>query len=103
MAPTNEQEGIDIRVSTKTNPQALAGSISAAFSDGKDIRLYAIGPFPISQAFKAVCIANRALAPRGVMLGIIPGLETKELMDRESNQPVPWVISVMRLIDILSR
>jgi len=98
-----QENKLEIRVSTKTNSQALAGSITNAYIEGKEISLAAIGPLPISQAFKAVCIANKTLASRGTLLCIVPGLESRELLDRETQKPVPWVVSVLRLMDILSR
>lgn len=94
-------EDFEIKVGAKTHPQALAASIVAAYTEGKRVRIIAIGPFPVAQAFKAVCIANRTLASRGVMLCILPGLETRQIIDRATEQPVPWVISTMQLSNLL--
>ena len=83
---------LEIRVSAKTPSNNLANSIVAAYREHKEITLCAIGPIPISQSVKAVCIANRALAASGDMLGITPGLDTKEIPDKDTGQIIHWVV-----------
>jgi len=97
------RETLEIKVSAKTHCNDLAGSIVAAWNDKKDIVLSAIGPVPVSQAYKAVCVANRALASRGVILTIIPSLVMKDMPDLEKpGQTVQWVVAKMRLRDFLA-
>lgn len=94
------REELEIKVSAKTHCNDLAGSIVAAWNDRKDIVLSAIGPVPVSQAYKAVCVANRSLASRGVVLAIIPGLVMKDMPDlAKPGGTVQWVVSKMRLRD----
>jgi stage V sporulation protein SpoVS len=90
---------LEIRVSAKTAANSLAASICAAYNEGREIMLSAIGPMPVAQAFKAVCVANRTLASKGVMLAIIPGLITRDIHDKESNAEIPWVVSTLKLMD----
>jgi stage V sporulation protein S len=92
----------EIRVSGGTDPNRLAGSISAAFSEGKEVVLCTIGPGPTNQAVKAVCVANRFLASQGVLLGIIPGLCTRLILDKESQREIPWVVTILRLKNIMA-
>lgn len=97
------KEILEIKVSQKTPCNSLAGSIVNAWNEGKEIVLSAIGPVPISQAYKAVCVANRALASRGVILIIVPGLVMKDMPDlKNPGQLVPWVVARMRLRDLLA-
>lgn len=96
------RETLEIKVRAKTHCNDLAGSIVAAWNEGKEIVLSAIGPVPVSQAIKAVCVANRGLASRGVILIIIPGLVMKEMPDLENpGKTVQWVVTKMRLKDLL--
>jgi stage V sporulation protein SpoVS len=96
------RETLEIKVSAKTHCNDLAGSIVAAWGDRKDIILSCIGPVPISQAYKATCVANRALASRGVVLVIIPGLVMKDMPSLdEPGKTVQWVVAKMRLKDLL--
>lgn len=99
MSPSDRT--IEIKVSAKTSCNALGMSIVAAYNEGKEIVLSAIGPVPVSQAMKAVCVANRSLASKGIVLCIIPGLITRVIFDKHSSQEMPWVIAIMRLRNVL--
>lgn len=92
----------EIRVSSSTPCNSLAGSIVAAYAEGKELTLSAIGPVPVATAVKAVCVANRTLAPQGVVLCIVPGLITRDIIDTRANgEKRPWVITMMRLRNLL--
>ena len=94
------KEEIEIKVRGKTHCNDLAGSIVTAWNERKSIILSAIGPLAISQAYKAVCVANRNLASRGVVLCVIPGLVMKDMPDLEDpEKTVQWVVAKMRLHD----
>lgn len=95
-------ELLEIKVRSSTPPNQLAGSIYAAYMEGKEIVLSAIGPVPISQALKAVCVCNRYLAPKGVILAIIPTLLTRPIIDKQTNESVQWVVSLLRLRNVVS-
>ncbi len=91
----------EIKVSSKVHTNDLAASITLAVSEGEDVVLRAIGPPPISQAFKAVAVANRNLAPKGIKLAIIPELVKEEIEDRDNEgKTVPWVIALFNLQDL---
>lgn len=93
---------LEIRVSSSTACNALAASIVAAYSEGREVSMSAIGPVPISTALKAVCVANRHLASRGVILSVLPGLVTRAIIDtRNDGKERDWVIMVMRLRNAL--
>lgn len=94
-------EPLEIRVSSGTPCNGLAQSIVNAFEEGREITLSAIGPVPTGQAVKAVAVANRTLAPRGVMLVVVPSLVTRELVDKETHLPTPWVVCLLRIVDFV--
>lgn len=96
---------IEIRVRATTQCNALAGSVVAAYSTGKRVVLSAIGPLPVTTAVKAVSIANRTLAPRGIMLGLIPALVTRSLPDQHepASAERPWVVTLLTLVNLLDR
>lgn len=99
---SDESQTKEIRVSSSTPCNSLAGSIVAAYGEGKEITLSAIGPQPVTTAVKAVCVANRTLAPQGVMFCIIPGLITRQIVDaRADGEKRPWVITLLHLRNIL--
>jgi stage V sporulation protein S len=94
---------LEIKVRSDTPPNRLAGSIYSAFVEGKNIVLTAIGPVPISQAIKAVYLANRFLAPHGVLLAIVPSMSSRNIVDKATHEEMPWVVTFLRLENIRER
>ena len=93
---------LEIKVSKTTHCNNLAASIVNAYTQGKNIVLSAIGPVPVSQAYKATAIANRALVSRGIVLCIMPTMVMKDMPALEPpHEPVPWVVARMRLINMM--
>lgn len=92
----------EIRVSADTDSHGLAGSVVSFYSRGHDVTLSCIGPHPINNAIKAVCIANRMLASRGIILGIQPGLINRKIPNpRQNNEAQDWTITVLHLFNRL--
>lgn len=101
----DKQEHVEIRVRGTTQCSALAGSIVASYSSGKRVVLAAIGPLPVTTAVKAVAIANRTLAPRGIMLAVIPAMVTRALRDHRDSptaEEKPWVVTLLHVHNLLS-
>lgn len=88
---------LEIKVKSSTDPNQLAASIVAAYDEGKDVTLLAIGPIPVSQAVKSVHVSNRYLASRGIMLVIVPGMENRLIYDRATDKKIPWIVITLRL------
>lgn len=92
-----------VQVSSTTNPKALAGSIAAEFRQAHDekkpyptISIHAMGHGAAGQAIKAVPIVNGLLAPKGIILTVLPSFEDKEMED-ESNPAVKATRTVLRM------
>lgn len=98
-----KHDSIEIRVRATTQCNALAGSVVAAYSTGKRVVLSAIGPLPVTTAVKAISVANRTLAPRGIMLCVIPALVTRSLPDQHepTSAERPWVVTLLTVVDLL--
>jgi stage V sporulation protein SpoVS len=97
----DDDNKIEIRVSMTTSCKDLAGSIVAAFCEGKEITLSCIGPNPVNNAVKAVCIANRTLAPRGIILNVVPGLINRKIYNQQLKKECDWTITVFRVRNLL--
>jgi len=70
---SKEIKPVVLKVSTKSNPNKVAGSLSLNIEEGnKDISLLCIGAGAVNQAIKAVAIARGYLAPLGYNLKVIP-------------------------------
>lgn len=73
-------EKIDIlKVSSKSNPNSVAGAIAAQIKDIGKVELQAIGAGALNQAIKAIAIARGFVAPSGYNLVCIPAFADVEV------------------------
>ncbi len=72
-----------LKVSAKSNPNAVAGALAGVFRENKKAEMRAIGAGAINQAIKAVAIARGYLAPCGVNLICIPAFIDIEINGEE--------------------
>ena len=61
-----------LKVSTKSNPNSVAGAIAAMIKERGKVELQAIGAGALNQATKSIAIARGYVAPGGVNLVCIP-------------------------------
>ena len=61
-----------LKVSSKSNPNRVAGALANAFRSSGDVEIQAVGAGAINQAIKAIAIARGFLAPSGKNIACIP-------------------------------
>ena len=61
-----------LKVSTKSNPNSVAGAIAAMIKERGKVELQAIGAGALNQAIKSIAVARGYVAPGGVNLVCIP-------------------------------
>ena len=61
-----------LKVSSKSNPNSVAGAIANVFREKGSVEIQAVGAGAINQAIKAICIARGFLAPSGQNLIVVP-------------------------------
>ena len=61
-----------LKVSSKSNPNSVAGAIAGLIKQQEKVEMQAIGAGALNQAIKAVAIARGFVAPAGVDLVCIP-------------------------------
>ena len=61
-----------LRISTKSNPNSVAGAIAGLIKEKGKAEMQAIGAGALNQAVKAIAIARGFVAPSGVDLICIP-------------------------------
>ena len=61
-----------MKVSSKSNPNSIAGAIAGIIKDKNRVEIQAVGAGAINQAVKAVAIARGFVAPMGIDLICIP-------------------------------
>lgn len=61
-----------LKVSTKSNPNSVAGAIAGLIKEQQKVELQAIGAGALNQAIKGIAIARGFVAPSGVDLVCVP-------------------------------
>jgi len=61
-----------LKISSKSNPNSVAGAIAGLVKETKRAEMQAIGAGALNQAVKAVAIARGFVAPAGVDLICVP-------------------------------
>lgn len=72
-----------LRVSSKSNPNAVAGALAGVIREEGGAELQAIGAGAINQAVKAVAIARGFVAPGGTDLVCIPAFADVQIDGHE--------------------
>jgi len=72
-----------LKVSAKSNPNAVAGALAAVMRERENAEIQAVGAGAINQAVKAVAIARSYLKDSQIDLVCIPSFITVEISDNE--------------------
>jgi stage V sporulation protein S len=72
-----------LKVSAKSNPNAVAGALAAALRERETAELQAVGAGAINQAVKAVAIARSYLHAAGLDLVCTPAFVTLAIAENE--------------------
>ena len=72
-----------LKISSKSNPNSVAGAIAGLVKESNKAEMQAIGAGALNQAIKAVAIARGFVAPSGVDLICIPAFTEVQIEDEE--------------------
>lgn len=72
-----------LKISAKSNPNAIAGAIAGQINEKGKTELRAIGAGAINQAMKAIIIARGFLTPTGIDIVCVPAFTKVEFEDEE--------------------
>ena len=72
-----------LKVSSKSNPNSVAGAIAGIIAEKGKVELQAIGAGAINQVVKAIAIARGFVASSGVDLVCIPAFSTVNIEGEE--------------------
>jgi len=75
-----------IRIKSKTDPRAAAGSLTLALKEHGYAWMHAIGAGPVNQAVKAYIITKGHLAPLGFELVLDPSFDTVNIDGKEKTK-----------------
>ncbi len=80
-----------LKVSSKSNPNSVAGALANVIKDSSTVEIQAIGAGALNQAIKAVAIARGFVAPSGKNLVCIPAF-TDILIDGEERTAIKLIV-----------
>ena len=80
-----------LRISTKSNPNSIAGAIAGLVKEKGRAEMQAIGAGALNQAVKAVAIARGFVAPSGKNLVCVPAF-TDIVIDGEERTAIKLIV-----------
>jgi stage V sporulation protein S len=80
-----------LKVSSKSNPNSVAGALANVFREKGTVEIQAIGAGALNQAIKAVAIARGFVAPSGKNLVCIPAF-SDIIIDGEERTAIKLII-----------
>ena len=72
-----------LKVSSKSNPNSVAGALTNVFREKGKVEIQAIGAGALNQAIKAIAISRGFLAPSGQNLVCIPSFQDSKVDGEE--------------------
>lgn len=82
-----------LKISSKSNPNSIAGAIAGQIKENGKSELRAIGAGAINQAMKAIVIARGFLIPSGIEIVCIPAF-TQVKLDGEERTGMKLIIKI---------
>ncbi|MFW6294217.1 MAG: stage V sporulation protein S [Halanaerobium sp.] len=73
----------ELKVSSKSDPKAVAGALAAVLREKKKVVLQAVGAGAVNQTIKAIAISRGYVAPNGMDLIMIPAFTEIEIDGEE--------------------
>ena len=80
-----------LKISSKSNPNSVAGAIAGGLQENKRVELQAIGAGAVNQSMKAIAIARSIVAASGVDLLCIPAFCTV-IVENEEKTGMKFII-----------
>ena len=81
----------ELRVSSKSDPKAVAGALAAVLRDEQKVELQAVGAGAVNQTIKAIAISRGYVAPNGMDLIMIPAFVEIEI-DGEERTAIKFLV-----------
>ena len=80
-----------LKVSTKSNPNSVAGALAAIIKEKNIVEIQAVGAGAIHQAVKAIAIARGFVAPSGKDIVCVPAFTDIEI-DGEERTAIKLIV-----------
>ena len=83
-----------LKVSTKSNPNSVAGALAAIIKEKNIVEIQAVGAGAINQAVKAIAIARGFVAPSGRDIVCVPAFTDIEI-DGEERTAIKLIVEAI--------
>ena len=80
-----------LKVSSKSNPNSVAGALANAAREHDTVEIQAIGAWSLNQAIKSIAIARGFVSPSGKNLVCIPAF-TDIVIDGEERTAIKLIV-----------
>lgn len=80
-----------LKVSTKSNPNSVAGALAAIIKEKNLVEIQAVGAGAVNQSIKAIAIARGFIAPSGKDIICIPAF-TDIIIDGEERTAIKLIV-----------
>ena len=80
-----------LKVSTKSNPNSVAGALAAIIKEKNIVEIQAVGAGAITQVVKAIAIARGFVAPSGKDIVCVPAFTDIEI-DGEERTAIKLIV-----------
>ncbi|BDU50018.1 stage V sporulation protein S [Haliovirga abyssi] len=80
-----------LKVSTKSNPNSVAGAIAGILKDNPSVEIQSIGAGAVNQAVKAIAIARGFVAPTGENLVCVPAF-VDVMINEEKRTAIKFIV-----------
>lgn len=81
----------ELKVSSHSDPKAVAGALAAVVREDKKVELQAVGAGAVNQTIKAIAISRGYVAPNGMDLVMIPAFTEIEI-DGEERTAIKFLV-----------
>lgn len=72
-----------LKVSSKSNPNSVAGALANIFKDKEKVEIQSVGAGALNQAMKAIIVCRGFLAPAGKNITCIPSFTNIDIEGEE--------------------
>ena len=80
-----------LKVSSRSNPNSVAGAIANVFREKGNVEIQAVGAGALNQAIKSIAIARGFVAPTGINLICIPAFQDITI-DNEERTAIKLIV-----------
>ena len=84
-----------LKVSSKSNPNSVAGALANIFKDNNSLEIQAIGAGALNQSIKSIIICRGFLATSGKNISVVPSF-SDIVIDNETRTAIKLLVNLSK-------